>query len=95
VRQIEELALRNAENLRWAILRGIDETLRRASGTLEERLDDAVNATRGVIREVVVRREDSSFNISPDLLRLNRAVEMLSAIRDEIAESTPVPTRLG
>jgi hypothetical protein len=84
VRQMKELVVRNAENLRWAILRGMDETFRRAGATLEERLDDAIIATRGVIQEALVRRRDGSFNVTPDLIRLNRAVEMLCAIRDEL-----------
>jgi hypothetical protein len=91
IRQAKELVLRNAENLRWAILRGIDETFRRASGTLEKRLDDAILATRGVIQEVLVRRRDSSFNVGADLFRLNRAIEMLSAIRDELGAQRDRP----
>lgn len=84
VRQMKELVLRNAENLRWAILRGMDETFRQASAKLEERLDDAIMATRSVIQESLVRRRDSSFNVEPDLIRLDRAIEMLSATRDEL-----------
>jgi hypothetical protein len=39
---ISTLIVRNAENLRWAFLRGFDETFRNAIWHLEERLDDAV-----------------------------------------------------
>lgn len=41
-----ELIVRNAENLRWAILRGIDETFRRAGLAFEDRLDDAIATAR-------------------------------------------------
>ncbi|MGH9424448.1 MAG: dynamin family protein, partial [Thermoanaerobaculia bacterium] len=47
----EQLVVRNAENLRWAILRGFDETFRSAADHLEERLDDAINATKRVIEQ--------------------------------------------
>jgi hypothetical protein len=84
IRQADELILRNAENLRWAILRGIDETFRRASAQFEERLDDAITTTRGVIQEALARRRDKSFAVDPDLDRLFRANNLLANLQEEL-----------
>jgi hypothetical protein len=70
VQHARELVIRNAENLRWAIVRGLDEVFRSAAAQLEERLDDAIRATRGVIRQALVRRQDSSFAVRPEIERL-------------------------
>ena len=37
---------------------------------LEERLDEAIAATRGVIRQALVRRQDRTFAIQPEMERL-------------------------
>jgi Dynamin family len=84
--QIDELVVRNAENLRWALLRGADETFRDATTNLQARLDDAVQATRGVIEEALVRRRDASFAIGANLERLNLANDTLVALRRRIGK---------
>ena len=42
IRQADELIVRNAENLRWAVLRGLDETFRKATAQFEKRLDETI-----------------------------------------------------
>ena len=84
VRQAEELIVRNAENLRWAILRGLDETFRKATAQFEERLDEAIEATRGVIRDALARRQDRSFALQPELDRLAAAIASLTSLCEEI-----------
>jgi len=88
VGQANELIIRNAENLRWAILRGIDETFRRAGQTFEERLDDAIAATRGVIHQALARRRDQLVAVDYDLNRLNCAKHKLAKLQGELAEET-------
>jgi hypothetical protein len=83
--QIKELVVRNAENLRWTLLRGVDEAFRQAAANLQARLDDAVSATRGVIEESLMRRRDASNTIEADLERLNRAGELLSMLHQQIS----------
>ncbi len=82
VRQAEELIVRNAENLRWAILRGLDETFRKATAQFEELLDETIGATRGVIRDALARREDQSFAVQPELDRLATATASLASLRE-------------
>jgi GTPase Era involved in 16S rRNA processing len=80
----EDLIIRNAENLRWAILRGLDETFRKATAQFEDRLDETIEATRGVIRDALARRQDQSFAIQPELERLGAAEASLASVREEL-----------
>ena len=84
VRQAEQLIIRNAENLRWAILRGLDETFRKAAAQFEERLDQTIKGTRDVIREALERRGEQSFSVAPELDRLAAAAAALAALRQEL-----------
>lgn len=80
-----ELIVRNAENLRWAILRGIDETFRRAGAAFEQRFDDAIATTRDVIRQALIRRRDQAVAVESDLKRLNGAKRTLAKFQEELA----------
>ena len=77
--------MRNAENLRWAILRGMDETFRKAGARFDEQLDDAIRATRNVIGDALGRRRDTSFAVEPEVIRLDRSIERLSQVRKSLA----------
>ncbi|MGB6534410.1 MAG: dynamin family protein [Xanthobacteraceae bacterium] len=80
VKETNELIVHNAENLRWAILRGLDETFRTTSSRLDERFGEAIAATEGVIRETLERRRDHASTVQLVLERLDRS-------RRDIAEA--------
>jgi GTP-binding protein EngB required for normal cell division len=84
IRQADELIVRNAENLRWAILRGLDETFRNATAQFEERLDETIRATRDVIRDALARRRDQSFGVQPEIGRLVEASASFASLREEL-----------
>jgi GTP-binding protein EngB required for normal cell division len=77
--QTGDLILRNAENLRWAILRGIEETFRNAGVELDQRLSEVVAATKGVIEDALRQRQNRSFASEDVLARVNRAKDDLGA----------------
>jgi Dynamin family len=85
-RQLKELVIRNAENLRWSLLRGTDEAFRAATANLQARLDDALNGTHRVIEETLARRRNASYAIEPQLDHLARAEELLSVLRRQIGD---------
>lgn len=93
VEQANELIIRNAESLRWAILRGLDETFRAATAQLEERLGDAVAATKGVIEDALERRRDRSCASAVLLERLNHSMEALAKAQKALlsCENKPQP----
>ena len=87
IRQADDLIVRNAENLRWAILRGLDETFRKATAQFEERLDETIRATRDVIRDALARRRNQSFAVQPEIDRLVKASASLASLREELQGS--------
>jgi GTPase SAR1 family protein len=89
MRQAEELVIRNGENLRWAILRGLDETFRKAVAQFEERLDEAIAATQNIIRNALARRRDEAFGVQPELDRLAAASELFAVLHEELQTDQP------
>ncbi len=89
IRQADELIVRNSENLRWAILRGLDETFRKATVQFEERLDEIIAATRNVIRDALARRQNQSFAVQPELKRLAAANASLASLREALQGDAP------
>lgn len=84
-RQTNELIVRNAENLRWALLRGIEETVMRAADQFEIRLDEAISGTRGIIDAALARRKSHSTENESELATLGRLIDDLTAVRGSIA----------
>jgi GTP-binding protein EngB required for normal cell division len=95
IKQAQELVVRNGENLRWAILRGLDETFRKATARFEERLDEAVSATRNVIQDALDRRRDQSLTVEPELGRLAEGGRILAAIGEELRASRGSPAAVN
>ena len=91
--QAKELVQRNVENLRWATLQGLDDTYRRFTAMLEERLAAAVEATQGAVKAAVTQRFKASDRIDAELVDLRRISSNLAAIREDLARaSAPPPT---
>jgi GTP-binding protein EngB required for normal cell division len=72
IEQSSELVIRNAENLRWAILQGIEDLVRNTTSHLEERLDQAIDSIKLVIEDALKRRNDRSVEVGSELLELDR-----------------------
>lgn len=90
MRETEELVTRSAENLRWAVWRGLDDTFRKTTSRFEERLDEAIATTRDVIKDALVRRRDRSFAVGPELERLAAAAASLASLRKELQVDTDI-----
>jgi GTPase Era involved in 16S rRNA processing len=87
VEQVNELIVRNAESLRWAVLRGLDESFRAAKDSLEGRLTDAVHTTLGVIEEVLTRRRDETLATEEELARLELSIKALATAQTALTTS--------
>jgi hypothetical protein len=73
-----DLVVRNAENLRWAIVRGLDDLFRKATAQFEERLEEAMRTTRDVIAEALAQRHVQFFAAQPELDRITIATGSLA-----------------
>jgi GTP-binding protein EngB required for normal cell division len=78
-RQIEDIVARNTENLRWTMLRGIDETFNRATSVFETRLDEAIASTERVIEAAMDQRSQRSATVDPEIAQLRRRGELVAA----------------
>jgi GTP-binding protein EngB required for normal cell division len=98
IEQIDELAQRNVENLRWATLQNLDAAFRRFEAWFDERLAETIDATRGAIDAALVKRREHVDRAQDDLVRFRQGAESLAAIRDELASQPDfliAPTRAG
>jgi hypothetical protein len=86
MKQIDELVIRNAENLRWAILRGIEETVLQAGDYFDEQMSQAIAATTGVIKDAVARRKIESSKSEQEIAPLEVLVGELRGIHDQLAQ---------
>jgi hypothetical protein len=85
--QVDELVTRNVENLRWAIRRSLDDTFRRATTRLEQRLDDAIAATQDAIRSATDRKREQSAEVAPEIELLRRRLALVTVARSELSAS--------
>ena len=85
--QSRELILANVENLRWSLFQSIDDTFRRFSTTLAERLRETKAATQEAIRAAAERRRNQGETISQELSRLETAVGELEGLQKILLEN--------
>lgn len=83
--RVDELIVRNVENLRWSILQGVDDTFLRAAATLEKRLDDAVVLARTAIASARQMHETQSDQVERELARLDAGATAVVKARTELA----------
>jgi hypothetical protein len=84
IREMNEVVVRNCENLRWAIWRGLDETFRKATAQFEKRLDEVINATRIVIADALARRRNRETDTKAEIDRIVAAISLLAALRGKL-----------
>ncbi|NIA20017.1 MAG: Dynamin family protein [Xanthomonadaceae bacterium] len=84
--QSQDLILSNVENLRWSLFQSIDDTFRRFSTTLAERLRETKAATHEAIRAAAERRQNQAETISQELSRLQMAIEKLERLQTILLE---------
>jgi GTP-binding protein EngB required for normal cell division len=85
IRQTNELARRNIGSLHWAILQSLNDTFRKARSQFEERLDDAMGATKAVILATLERPRARAFEVESEIARVAALKAALVGYRTEIA----------
>jgi hypothetical protein len=84
MRQTNDLVVRNAENLRWALLRGIAETMHRTTDELDGQLRRALVATKGVIDETLVWRENRALEAANQIAALDHFSGELRSVQESL-----------
>jgi GTP-binding protein EngB required for normal cell division len=85
IRQTNELVRRNVGSLHWAIFQSLNDTFRKASSRFEERLDDAIGATKAVIAATLEHRRARTFEVETEVGRLAALRAALLGSRSEIS----------
>ncbi len=83
---VNELVLRNVENLRWSLLQGVENTFRRFTDVLEARLEEASNSTHGAVHNAREFRATAADRASAELSSLRRTLARLVALQSELIE---------
>lgn len=86
--ELRALVVHNVENIRWATLRNLDDTFRSFSSTVNERLEETVEATRGAIRAAHVRRREGAETVQPELQRLDQKAAELTGVEHSLIRFT-------
>jgi hypothetical protein len=82
--QSQTLIMANVENLRWALFQSIDDTFRRFSTTLAERLTATRHATQKAIKTAAERRRNQGETISGELNSIENAIQKLEAWEEKL-----------
>ncbi len=83
---IETLVIHNVENIRWATLQNLDQSFRRYASTLDERLKETVEATRGAIQAAHLRRQERAETAQPELAMLEQKEAQLAGLEQSLAK---------
>jgi hypothetical protein len=83
-RQIDALVRQNVENLRWATLQNLNDSIRRFGLTLDQRFQETIAATHGAIHAAYVKRKEHAEAITEDVLKLETAATDLAKIIAEL-----------
>jgi predicted GTPase len=92
MQQTHDLIVRNGENLRWAIRRGIEDTILQAGDRLEERLNHAIAATKGVIEDALARRQNRSSETETEIAELGHLLRDLGDSRKTFTDDLRIDT---
>lgn len=83
--EIEAVVIRNVENLRWATRQNLEDTFRRFSAELDERLAMSLTATRGAMEKALNQRREHSEQIDSEVESKQTALSRLAEISDALA----------
>lgn len=83
--EIDNLARRNVENLRWATLQNIEDAFRRFHAWFDEALSEAIEATKGAIEAARRKRCEHADQAEEDLSRLRSASDWIAASQRALA----------
>jgi GTP-binding protein EngB required for normal cell division len=82
----ESIALRNVGNLQWALKQNLEDTFRNFSSEIEQRLQEALEITRGAIEAVHQRRMERATSLGPELGKVQANTAELGALQTLLTE---------
>ncbi len=89
--EVEAVVMANAENLRWAVIRSVEDAYRRFGADLDRELEAAIDATKGAIVVARRRREEHAGDVALELERLGGLEREIEGLRRELATVAGTP----
>lgn len=87
-RGIDAIVVRNAENLRWSMLRGIDTTFQPSTTEFEARLDEAVAAAEGAVQAALDHRMRHAAPVESESAGLGCRCDLVTAAQERLTHET-------
>ncbi|MFN2541622.1 MAG: dynamin family protein [Chthoniobacterales bacterium] len=84
--EIDLVVTRNVENLRWATRQNLEDTFRRFSSDLDERLALSLAATRGAMGKALEQRKQHSQQIGSEVEAKQTELSRLAEIEQALAQ---------
>ncbi len=81
----QRLALRNTENLRWAVVQNTEQVMRQFQAHLDARWQETIEATAQVLETTVAQRAQQSAASAANLARLDQLAETIDTMIQELA----------
>jgi GTPase SAR1 family protein len=82
----ESIALRNAGNLQWALQQNLEDTFRIFSSEIQQRLEEALEITRGAIEDVRQRRVQRAAGVGVELDKLQTQIAELDELHAQLSD---------
>jgi GTPase Era involved in 16S rRNA processing len=82
--EIDIVVIRNVENLRWATRQNLEDTFRRFSAELDERLAMSLEATRGAMRKALEQRQQRAGQVDSRFESSQRTLAKLAEIEQAL-----------
>jgi hypothetical protein len=82
----KELALRNTEHLRWAVVQNTQQVLRQFRAHLDDRWQETIEATAQVLETAVTQRAQHAAASADTLAELDQLIDAVHALIDELSE---------
>jgi GTPase Era involved in 16S rRNA processing len=81
-----ELASRNTEHLRWAVVQNTQQVMRQFQAHLDARWQETIEATAQVLETAVARRKQQAAASAAALTELDRLADTLQTLAHELAD---------
>lgn len=81
----KELALRNTEHLRWAVVQNTQQVLRQFQAHLDDRWQETIEALAQVLETAVARRAEHAAASADTLADLDQLIDAVHALIDELS----------
>jgi hypothetical protein len=86
-RQVDELVVQNAEDLRWTMLRNADRFFLRLRSAIDDELEVAIAGTQGAMQRAYAKRRERMDGVAADVAKLSSASASLRTIGESFSPS--------